>query len=131
VGTGPLTRDHRWGAPPEGSAHECHNRQARANPSKYPLGTAERYRKERPLWHLGAGRLAEEHGRLKQARQYYLQAWRFGGGLRPFALAVLSYFSAPVRRVARAVGHRLRMSPLPAGPHMLQGRGTPREQSRP
>jgi len=82
-----------------------------ANPTKYPPGTVERYRKERPLWHLGAGRLAEEHGHLKQARQYYLQAWRFGGGLRPFALAGLSYFSAPVRRVARAVGHRLHVFP--------------------
>ena len=82
-----------------------------ANPTKYPPGTAERYRKERPRWHLAAGRFAEEHGDLKQARQYYLQAWRFGGGLRPFGLAVLSYFSASVRGVVRAVGHRLHVSP--------------------
>lgn len=95
-----------------------------ANPMKYPPGTAERYRKDRHLWHLGAGRFAEEHGNLKQARQYYLQAWRFGGGLRPFALAVLSYLSAPVRRVVRAVV-------LVARTHMMQGKATSREQSRP
>ncbi len=98
-----------------------------ANPTKYPPGTAEQYRKERPLWHLDAGRFAEEDGNLQRARQYYLQAWRFGGGLLPFALAVLSYFPAPVRCVVRAVRHRLHASPRrpdhrgPRGPVDSQG----------
>lgn len=78
-----------------------------ANPTKYPPGTAEEYRKTRHLWHLGAGRFAEERGDLKQARRYCLQAWRFGGGPLPLALAVLCYLPAPVRHVVRAVGRRL------------------------
>jgi GT2 family glycosyltransferase len=44
-----------------------------ADPTKYPPGTAEHYRKTRHLWHLGAGRFAEERGDLKQARRYCLQ----------------------------------------------------------
>jgi GT2 family glycosyltransferase len=78
-----------------------------SNPAKYPSGAAERYRKERPAWHLNAGRFAEERGMIRQARRHYLQAWRFGGGLLPLALAVLSYFPAPIRRVARTIRHLL------------------------
>jgi len=83
-----------------------------ANPARYPSGAAERYRKERPVWHLNAGRFAEERGLIRQARRRYLQAWRFGGGLLPLALAGLSYFPAPIRRVARAIRH---LSPPPPG----------------
>lgn len=74
-----------------------------SNPSKYPSCAAERYRKKRPEWHLNAGRFAEERGMIRQARRYYFQAWRFGGGLLPLALTVLSYVPAPMRRVARAI----------------------------
>ena len=81
-----------------------------ANPTKYPPGTAELYRKTRHLWHLGAGRFAEERGDLKQARRYCLQAWRFGGGPLPVALAVLCSLPEPVRHVIRALGRRLHPS---------------------
>ncbi|MGH7383812.1 MAG: glycosyltransferase family 2 protein [Candidatus Rokuibacteriota bacterium] len=81
------------------------------NPTNYPPGTAEHYRNTRYLWHLGAGRLAEERGDLRQARRYCLQAWRFGGGPLPVALAVLCFLPAPVRHVIRALGRRLHPSP--------------------
>jgi glycosyltransferase involved in cell wall biosynthesis len=80
-----------------------------ADPSKYPTTTAERYRALRPTWHLNAGRFAEAKGNLRQARRYYWQAWRFGNGLRPLALAALSCFPDPVRGVARA----MRLAALP------------------
>jgi glycosyltransferase involved in cell wall biosynthesis len=76
-----------------------------SNPTKYPSGAADRYRKERPAWHLNAGRFAEERGMIRQARRYYFQAWRFGGGLLPLALTVLSYAPAPMRRVVRTIRH--------------------------
>ncbi len=79
-----------------------------ANSAKYPPATAERYREERFLWHLNAGRFAEEEGNLRQARRYFLEAWRFGGGLRPLALAALSCLPDPVRSLARDIRYQLR-----------------------
>ncbi|HSE03506.1 MAG TPA: glycosyltransferase family A protein [Methylomirabilota bacterium] len=78
-----------------------------ANSAKYPPATTERYRRARSIWHLNAGRFAEAQGNLRQARQYYLEAWRFGGGLRPFALAGLSWLPDPVRSMTRAVRDQL------------------------
>ena len=77
------------------------------NPEKYPLGTAEQYRRQRPRWELNAGRFAEERGEVRRARQHYVQAWRLGGGMTPFGSAMLSWLPAPVRRVARVLRHRL------------------------
>ncbi len=74
-----------------------------ANPAMYPPGTAERYRNARPSCYLNAGRFAEEAGNLRKAQHYYLQAWRFGGGLRPLALAAGSCLPHPVRSVVRAL----------------------------
>ena len=74
-----------------------------ADPTKYPPTTGERYRAARSIWHLNAGRFAEAEGSLHQARQYYWQAWRFGGGVRPLALAALACLPASMRRVARAI----------------------------
>jgi hypothetical protein len=79
------------------------------NPAKYPPAVIERYRKEGARWPLNAGRLADHAGKPRQARHYYLQAWRWGGGLRPLALAALSYLPAPVRfgvRGAARAGRR-------------------------
>lgn len=85
-----------------------------ANPAKYPPATAERYREARYVWPLDAGRFAEEEGDLRQARQYYLQAWRFGGGLRPLALAALSCLPEPARRFARGIRGQLQHLNRPA-----------------
>jgi glycosyltransferase involved in cell wall biosynthesis len=74
-----------------------------ANSAKYPPGTAERYRNARSSCYLNAGRFAEEAGNLRKALHYYLQAWRFGGGLRPLALAAVSCLPDPVRSVVRAL----------------------------
>ncbi|MGH7375735.1 MAG: glycosyltransferase family 2 protein [Candidatus Rokuibacteriota bacterium] len=78
-----------------------------ANSAKYPPATAGRYRETRFVWHLNAGRFAEEEGNLRKARQYYLQAWRFGGGLRPLALAALCCLPDPVRSLARVIRSHL------------------------
>ena len=78
-----------------------------ADPAKYPPGAAARYRQRWPTWELNAGRFAEERGELRQARQHYVHAWRLGGGVTPLGSAVLSCLPAPVRRVARALRHRL------------------------
>ncbi len=77
------------------------------SPAKYPPGAAEQYRKQWPRWELNAGRFAEERGEVWRAREHYVQAWRLGGGLTPFGSAMLSWFPAPVRRLARVVRHRL------------------------
>jgi len=72
-----------------------------ANPKQYPRGAAEQYRKDLPSFYLNAGRFAEERNEIRQAREYYRRAWRAGGDLRPFVLALLSHFPRPVRRVVK------------------------------
>ncbi len=79
-----------------------------AHPWRYPLGTAERYRSKQASAYLDAGRWAEDRGELRQARQYYLQCWRLGGGLSPLTLFVLCHLPAPVHAVLRATLRRLR-----------------------
>lgn len=88
-----------------------------ANPAQYPPGTAEEYRKTRHVWHLGAGRWAEERGDLRTARRYCLQAWRFGGGPLPLALAILCCLPMPMHRAVRAMGRRLHRPSEAAGAH--------------
>lgn len=94
-----------------------------ASPTRYPPGTAEQYRNTQHVWHLGAGRFAEERGDLKTARRYYLQACRLGGGLLPFALAILSCLPLPLRRAVRAMTGRRPSAPPRA--HASEGRAAP------
>jgi glycosyltransferase involved in cell wall biosynthesis len=81
------------------------------NPTRYPPGAVEKYRKQWPVWELNAGRFAEDRGDLGGARRHYLASWWLGGGLTALGSAILSWFPAPVRGAARALRHRL----LPAG----------------
>ena len=78
-----------------------------AHPEKYPAGTVPQYRREWPTCELNAGRFAEERGDIGLARRHYLQAWRLGGGVTPLGSAVLSWFPAAVRSMARRIRHRL------------------------
>ncbi len=81
------------------------------NPTRYPAGAVEKYRKQWPVWELNAGRFAEDRGDLGGARRHYMASWRLGGGFTALGSAVLSWFPTPVRGATRALRHRL----LPAG----------------
>lgn len=72
-----------------------------ANPGRYPSGAAAAYADRQADIYLNAGRVADNLGDRHLARQYYRQAWRLGGGLRPLVLTVLSSLPA-MARIARA-----------------------------
>ena len=87
-----------------------------SNPEKYSINAVEYYRKERPNMYLNAGRYAEQHGEIRKARDCYIRAWRFRGGVRPLVLAILSCFPLPIRSLVRAslrqfIGARLSENP--------------------
>jgi glycosyltransferase involved in cell wall biosynthesis len=73
------------------------------SPDRYPPGAAEHYGKSRPDLYVAAGRVAEDAGDIRRAREYYLQGWRLGSGGRALALAFLSLLPEPLRSLARAV----------------------------
>jgi glycosyltransferase involved in cell wall biosynthesis len=81
-----------------------------AAPEKYYPSAVEYYRKERSNICLNTGRWAEEMARNRIAREYYLRAWRFGGGLRPLALFALNCLPSSIvlllRETIRRLTHR-------------------------
>ncbi len=80
------------------------------SPDRYPFGAAEHYGKLRPDLYVAAGRVAEDAGDIRRAREYYLQGWRLGSGVRAFALTSLSLLPGPMRSVARALRRRLSLT---------------------
>lgn len=81
-------------------------------PQEYGPLAVDYYRMLQPVCYLNAGRLAEEHGEIRQARQYYLHSLRHGGGLRALTLGALCVFPKPVRSFVRRIfsyllGHKL------------------------
>ena len=82
-----------------------------SRPQEYGPLAVDYYRMHQPVYYLNAGRLAEVHGEIRQARQYYLRSLRHGGGLRPLILAALCLFPKPVRSFVRTmIGHKLNSS---------------------